>query len=381
MKKFLALVLTLCLALSLVACSSSNSSSNSSSDTSSDTSSTDSSSTDTSSDTTADTTSTYTKSSDYDASGDPSIDLIFTANALSTDWHGMAMTTFAEAVEELSGGSVTCSVYSDSTLFSSENEWDAINQGGAAGGADMAYISFPTLSTQTGLEWCAMINTAYFWSNYDHMTSVLNGEIGQEMYDMIAAESNIVPLDGFYLGSRVINTRTKEIDSQADMNGLLLRMPSSEAWLNLGRALGAEPTSLAFSELYTALQTGSIEGQDNPLPSDVNAAFYEVAPYFAITNHVVDSILPCINADTWNSLTEAQQLAVRDAIEAARDFNDTNRIAQEEECISFLEEQGCTVTYPDIDEFKEYASQWYADHPEVTADWDMDLYNEIQAAA
>ena len=217
------------------------------------------------------------------------------------------MNTFADAVKEYSGGSVTCSVYSDSTLFSSENEWDAINQGQDGGGADMAYISFPTLSTQAGLEWCAMINTAYFWSSYDHMTSVLNGEIGQQMYARIAEKTGITPLNGFYLGSRVINTRTKQIDKQADMTGILLRMPSSEAWLNLGRALGAEPTSMAFSELYTALQTGAIEGQDNPLPSDINGAFYEVAPYFAITNHVVDSILPCINTNTWNKLTDAQK--------------------------------------------------------------------------
>ena len=320
-------------------------------------------------------------SGEYDASGDPAIDLIFTANSLSTDWHGMAMQTFADAVKEYSGGSVTCSVYSDSTLFSSENEWDAINQGQDGGGADLAYISFPTLSTQPGLEWCAMINTAYFWSDYDHMTSVLNGEIGQQMYDRIAEKTGITPLNGFYLGSRVVNTRTKQIDKQSDMTGILLRMPSSEAWLNLGRALGAEPTSMAFSELYTALQTGAIEGQDNPLPSDINGAFYEVAPYFAITNHVVDSILPCINTNTWNKLTDAQKQAVMDAIEAARDFNDTKRIEQENECVDFLKEKNCTVTYPDIQEFKDYASKWYADHPDVTAAWDMDLYQTIQDAA
>ena len=145
-----------------------------------------------------------------------------------------------------------------------------------------------------------MINTAYFWSSYDHMTSVLNGEIGQDIYARIAEKTSITPLNAFYLGARAINTRTKQIDKQADMTGILLRMPSSEAWLNLGRALGAEPTSMAFSELYTALQTGAIEGQDNPLPSDINAKFYEVAKYFAITNHVVDSILPCINTNTWN---------------------------------------------------------------------------------
>lgn len=312
------------------------------------------------------------------AANDPAVHLIFTANASSADWHGKAMTTFAEEVEKLSGGSVTCDVFPDSTLFSSENEWDAINTGSAAGGADIAYISFQTLSTQPDLAWCEMIGTAYFWNDYDHMTSTLNGPVGQEVYDKIAAATNVTPINAFYLGARVINTRTKVINSYADMNGVLLRMPGSEAWQNLGKALGAEPTALAFSELYTALQTGAVEGQDNPLPSDWNAGFYEVAKNFAITNHVVDSILPCINTDTWNSMTAAQQQAVKDAFEVAREYNDTERLNQESSIIADLEGAGCTITYPDITEFKTNATAWYDAHPEIKANWDMDLYAKLQ---
>lgn len=312
------------------------------------------------------------------AANDPEITLIFTANASSNDWHGKAMSVFAEEVEKLSGGSVKCDVFPDSTLYSSENEWDAINQGQFAGGADIAYISFQTLSTQPGLEWCEMIGTAYFWSDIDHMVNTLNGEVGQNVYAKIAAATNVTPINAMYLGSRVVNTRNKEINSYADMNGVLLRMPGSEAWQNLGRALGAEPTAMAFSEVYTALQTGAIDGQDNPLPSDWNAGFYEVAKYFAITNHVVDSILPCINTETWNSLTPAQQEAVKGAFEAARVYNDTNRIDQENSIVEDLKGAGCTITYPDLADFKANATAWYEAHPEIMANWDMDLYAEIQ---
>lgn len=315
---------------------------------------------------------------DYDASNDPPVNLIFTANALSSDWHGKAMTVFADKVKELSGGSVTCDVYSDSTLFSSENEWDAINTGGMYGGADIAYISFQTLSTQPNLEWCEMIGTAYFWNDIEHMTTTLNGEAGQKVFDKIAEATNVTPLNAFYLGSRVINTRNREINSYADMKGLLLRMPGSEAWQNLGRALGAEPTPLAYSELYTALQTGAVDGQDNPLPSDWNAGFYEVAKYFAITNHVVDSILPCINTEAWNSMTEAQQAAVKEAMDFARDYNDEERINQENSIIADLEAAGCTVTYPDLADFKANATKWYDEHPDITGNWDMELYAILQ---
>ena len=268
---------------------------------------------------------------DAAAANDPAVELIFTSVSVSGDSHTEAMYEFADKVEELSGGSVTCKCYDNGSLFSSENEFDALLNGDA----DLAYISFPTIK----------------------------------------------PLSSFYLGSRVINTREKEINCYDDMNGLLLRMPNSEAWLFLGEALGANPTPLSFSELYTALQTGAVDAQDNPLPSIESAKFYEVTKYIAITNHVVDSIMPCINGDTWNSMTEAQQEAVTEAMEYARDVNDTARLDREAELIKFFEEQGLTVTYPDINEFKEKVQAKYMENEDMIKDWDMDLYNEIQAMA
>ncbi|MGN0184196.1 MAG: TRAP transporter substrate-binding protein DctP [Aristaeellaceae bacterium] len=325
---------------------------------------------------------TYAKSSEYDASGDAPFTLYFTSVSVTGDSHTTAMYAFKEAVEALSGGSLTCNVYADGTGSSSEGELDDLKTGSMMGGMDIAYISFPTLSTQAGLEWMAMMNSGYFWADYDHMTSTLNdSEIGTQIFAEIQEKTGLVPMCAMYLGSRCINTRAKEINSYADMAGVMLRMPGSEAWQNLGRALGAEPTSIAFSELYTALSTGACDGQDNPLPSDISAKFYEVAPYIAITNHVVDSIIPCINGDTWNTLTEAQQAAVKDAMTYAKEVNDTLRIESESEAVAYLEEQGCTITYPDLGEFRANVQQYYADHPEQTASWNMEVYDAVQALA
>ena len=166
------------------------------------------------------------KTGDYDASGDPAAELMFTSVSVTGDSHTTAMSAFADAVKEFSGGSIECRTYADGTLFSSENEWDAISMGQA----DLAYISFPTLSTQAGLEWCAMVNSGYFWSSYEHMTKTLNdSEVGQKIFAEIEEKTNVVPLGAYYLGSRVVNTRAKEINSYEDMAGLLLRMPGSEA--------------------------------------------------------------------------------------------------------------------------------------------------------
>ena len=305
---------------------------------------------------------------------DDNVELIFTSVSVSGDSHTEAMYAFAEKVEELSGGTVTCACYDNGSLFSSENEFDALINGDA----DLAYISFPTLATQ--IPSYSMFAAGYFFSSYEHMTGVLNGDIAAEkIYPAVEEQLGIKPFGAFYLGSRVINTREKEINCYEDMEGVLLRMPNSESWLFLGEALGANPTPLSFSELYTALQTGAVDAQDNPLPSIESAKFYEVTNYIAITNHVVDSILPCINMETWESLSEEQQATVTEAMEYAREVNDTARIEREAELIEFFEGEGLTVTYPDIADFKAKVEAKYMENEAMTATWDMELYDEIQA--
>jgi tripartite ATP-independent transporter DctP family solute receptor len=307
-------------------------------------------------------------------SRDKTVELVFTSVSVSGDSHTEAMYKFAEKAKELSGGSVNVKVYDNGSLFSADNEFDAL----LSGEADIAYVSFPTLATQ--IPSYSMFGSGYFFSSYEHMTSVLNGDIAKEkIWPQIKEKLNIEPLGSMYLGSRVINTRQKEINSYADMKGLLLRMPNSEAWLFLGKALGANPTPLAFSELYTALQTGAVDAQDNPLPTIESAKFYEVTKYIAITNHVVDSIMPCINGKKWASMSEAQQKAVREAMNYAREYNDKARIDNEKNKIEFFEKKGLKVTHPDISEFRKNVQAAYKADSAQTSKWDMELYNKIQS--
>lgn len=307
---------------------------------------------------------------------DEKIELIFTSVSVSGDSHTDAMYKFAEKAAELSNGTVEVKVYDNGSLFTAENELDAL----LSGDADMAYISFPTVATQ--IPSYSMFGSGYFFSSYDHMTSVLNGDIAKEnIWPQISEKLGVEPLGSMYLGSRVVNTRKKEVNNYADMEGLLLRMPNSEAWLFLGEALGANPTPLSFSELYTALQTGAVDGQDNPLPTIESAKFYEVTENIAITNHVIDSIMPCVNGAKWAMMSEAQQVAVHDAMAYAIDFNDKARIENEKTKIAFFEENGLTVTYPDIDDFRANVQAAYAKNTAQISTWDMDLYKEIQDLA
>ena len=303
------------------------------------------------------------------------VEIIFTSVSVPGDSHTEAMYVFADKVKELTGGSVEVKVYDSGTLFTQENEYDAL----ISGEADMAYLSFPTFATQ--IPSFSMFGSGYFFSSYDHMTSVLNGNIAQENIWPKVQELGLQPLGSLYLGSRVVNTKDRMINNYSDMNGILLRMPGSESWLFLGKALGANPTPLSFSELYTALQTGAVGGQDNPLPTVEKAKFYEVTKYIAITNHVIDSIMPCVNLDKWNSMTAEQQDAMNEAMAYAIAFNDKERIASENSLVEFFEGEGLVVTYPNIAEFRAKVQAAYAANSAMTSSWDMDLYNTVQSMA
>lgn len=311
-----------------------------------------------------------------EAGAEKPIELIFSSVSVSGDSHTEAMYVFADKLAELSNGTIEVKVYDNGSLFTAENEFDAL----ISGDTDMAYISFPQIATQ--IPSFSMFGSGYFFSSYDHMTSVLNGKIAEDnIWPKVRDTLNVEPLGSLYLGSRVVNTRNKKVDNYADMSGLLMRMPNSEAWLFLGEALGANPTPLSFSELYTALQTGAVDGQDNPLPTIEKAKFYEVTKYIAITNHVIDSIMPCINKDKWNLLSADQQDAVREAMTFAIDFNDKARIESEKTKVAFFEEQGLTVTYPKIDEFRENVQAAYEANTAMTSSWDMDIYKKVQSMA
>ncbi|MEG1604932.1 MAG: sialic acid TRAP transporter substrate-binding protein SiaP [Clostridia bacterium] len=301
------------------------------------------------------------------------VKLVVSLTAVSTDTHAKAMMEFKKTVEELSAGNIQVEVYTDATLFSQEEEVVAV----AGGDADMSLISASWLTT--GSPWIGMFSAGYVFKSYEHMTKVLNGEIGQEAFAKVGAEQGILPLGAWYLGSRQISlSQDKEIKTPADLAGINLRMPNSDAWLLLGRALGANPTPISFSELYLSLQTGVVDGQDNPLPSVESAKFYEVQKSITITNHLVDSVWPTINVDKWNSLTDAQKDIVLKGVEAGRKFCDETNLGREAELIDTFKAAGLSIYYADLDAFAEHVLDYYLNDP-FSASWDLDLLEKVKA--
>ncbi len=303
----------------------------------------------------------------------PATKLVVSLTAVSTDTHAQAMKVFKEKVEELSGGNITVDLYTDAVLFTQEEELVAV----VGGDADMTLTSASWLTT--GSPWISMFTAGYVFKNYDHMTKVLNGDIGKDVFERVSKEQGLLPLAAFYLGSRQISlSQDKAIKTPEDLKGINLRMPNTDAWLFLGRALGANPTPISFSELYLALQTGVVDGQDNPLPTVESAKFYEVQKSITLTNHLVDSVWPAINTAKWNSLTPAQQDIIRQAVEAARAFCDETNNQREADLVAFFKEKGLSIYEADVDAFSKHVTDYYlAD--DLSQTWDKDLLSEIQS--
>ncbi|KAF5034621.1 Sialic acid-binding periplasmic protein SiaP [anaerobic digester metagenome] len=302
------------------------------------------------------------------------VELVYTMTAVPTDAHAGAMRVFKETVERVSNGQIKVLTYDSASLFKQEQEVSAVK----SGQADMTATAASWLTD--GSPWVSMFTAGYIFKSYDHMTSVLNGPIGAEVFDRIAKEQGIRPLGAQYLGTRQLNlVADREIKTPADLKGVNLRMPNSDSWIFLGKALGANPTPISFSELYMALQTKTVDGQDNPLPSTKNAKFYEVTKSITITNHLVDSVWPAINEAKWQSLTAQQKAWVMEGVKAGIEYCDTTNLKAEAELVEFFKNAGLKVYYADLNAFADHVLAQYLASPYAKS-WDKAMFDKVVAA-
>jgi TRAP-type transport system periplasmic protein len=303
------------------------------------------------------------------------IELVYTMTAVPTDAHAGAMRVFKETVERVSGGQIKVLAYDSASLFKQEQEVSAV----VSGQADMTATAAPWLTDKS--PWLSMFTAGYIFKSYDHMTKVLNGDIGKAVFERVAKEQGIRPLGAQYLGTRQLDmVKDVAIKTPDDLKGVKLRMPNSESWLFLGKALGANPTPISFSELYMALQTKTVDGQDNPLPSDKNAKFYEVTKSITLTNHFVDSVWPAINEAKWQSLTAEQKGWIMEGVQAGIKYCDETNLKAEAELVAFFKGAGLKVYNADINAFSSHVLNEYL-NSKFAKTWDMDLFKRIQDAA
>lgn len=262
------------------------------------------------------------------------------------------------------------------TLFAQGTELEAISRGNL----EMSITSAQELA-QFFPEF-SIFATGYVHQNAEHQVAVFNDPLMDAFKKTAEDDLGVKLLSVMYLGRRQVNLRQSKdeltVSTPADLKGVNLRMPGTDAWQFLGKTLGASPTPLAFSEVYTALQTGAVDGQDNPLPTVVDKKFYEVTKQIVLTSHLVDLNYIAISNKLWGKLTPEQQTTVQKAADDAAEFGRQNQLQKEGELVSFLEEQGLAVYEPDLAAFRSHVQAQYVGS-DFAASWPEGVLDKINA--
>jgi TRAP-type C4-dicarboxylate transport system substrate-binding protein len=251
--------------------------------------------------------------------------------AVPDAWHAKMWTVFKDALEKSAPGEFDVQINLNASLFKQGAEPAAMARGNleltSVSAADIAKL-VPDFSVFTA---------GYMLRDPVHQQKVFSGPIGAELFKTVSDKMGITVLSTCYLGTRQLNLReARKVQTPADLKGVKLRMPGSKDWLFLGNALGATATPLAFGEVYLGLKTGTIDGQDNPLPS------------------------------------------VRAAAQAAANYNNDNTVNEETQLVEFFKKQGLQVTTPDVAAFRKSVQTTYQ-ASDYAKTWSAGLVERINA--
>ena len=290
-----------------------------------------------------------------------------------TDQRSVAM---AEVFAPMVAGFAEYQPGYNGTLFAQGTELEAISRGNLtmsiASAQELAQF-FPEFS---------IFATGYVHQDAAHQVRVFNDPLMDPFKKTVEEELGVKLLSVMYLGRRHVNLRqTRDevnVQTPADLAGINLRMPGTDAWQFLGAALGAAPTPMAFSEVYTALSTGAVDGQDNPLPTVVDQKFYEVTKQIAMTAHLVDLNYIAFSAETWDNLNPEQQMTVQRAADAAAAYGRLKQLDKENNLADFIRSQGVEIYTPDLAAFREHVQAQYVGS-EAAASWPDGVLERINA--
>ncbi len=267
----------------------------------------------------------------------------------------------------------TIEPYFGGNLFKQGTELVALQRGNL----EMGNIAPQDISNQIPA-W-SVLTSAYLFRDAAHLRAFFDSEVGAEFKQMAEDQLGIYILGPTYFGARHVGLISdKKINTPEDMSGIKLRMPGGDAWQFLGTAIGANPTPMAYAEVYTGLQTGAIDGQDNPLPNVENMKFYEVMKQIVLTSHLVGFDLLVINKASWDAMSADQQQAFQAAADAAIDFSQEAHLAREAELVELFKNAGLEIYEPDLEAFRSFAQQKYLES-DLAKDWPEGVVDRINA--
>lgn len=248
-----------------------------------------------------------------------------------------------------------------------------INEGLGLGTVDIIYTGQLFAGRAYGP--IAIGGSPFMFRDFEHWDKYRNSDLFQELANGYtdATGNHIVAVT--YYGNRHV-TSNKPILGPGDMEGLKIRVPNAPLYMMFPRAVDANPTPIAFAEVYLALQQGTVDAQENPLPTIQAKKFYEVQSDINLTGHITDALLTIVGGPTWNSLSEEDRAALSDILKQTADCATDQIIAKEQELVQWFRDQGVNVNEVDRTPFREATMKL---HNGDMATWDQETYDRLQA--
>ncbi|WP_199880773.1 TRAP transporter substrate-binding protein [Bacillus massiliglaciei] len=260
---------------------------------------------------------------------------------------------FGEELEKLSDGRLTIKSHHNNSL-GGERE---VVEGMSINSIDLGITSTGPLGGFVPEYF--MFDMPYLFNDYEHAYAVLDSEIGEELAQKLEEQANVKVLAWMENGFRNETNSIRPIHTPKDLKGIKHRTQESEVQVDTWKALGTNATPMAWPEVYTALQQGVMESQENPLPTIYDVKFFEVQEHLAMTKHVYSPAPLMMSKQLFESLSEKDQKLVLKAAQAALPIQRKASQEQAEEMKRKLEEEGMKVTEPDLESFKQAVEPVY----------------------
>jgi tripartite ATP-independent transporter DctP family solute receptor len=277
----------------------------------------------------------------------------------------------AEEIKKRTAGKYEVQVFPASQL-GNENQ---INEGLGLGTVDMIYTG--TSFAGSIHKPLAISGAPFMLRDFNHWKAYRDGKLFRDIAKGYEDKTRHKVIALTYYGERMV-TANKEIKKPEDMKGLKLRVPPAPLYLMLTKSVGANATPIAFAEVYLALQQGTVDGQENPLPTIMAKKFYEVQTHVMLTGHITESLLTIVGTHVWAKLSDADKKVFEEVLtQAAAKASDEIR-ASEQKIADELRKLGKTVVIVDREAFRQAAVSLHND-ASAGAGWSKAEYDALQA--
>jgi tripartite ATP-independent transporter DctP family solute receptor len=285
---------------------------------------------------------------------------------------GRAVKVFAEAVEKASGGKMKVRAIGAAALGP-----DTQMQQALIGGAQEMMVG--STATLVGItKEMALWDTPFLFNTAAEADAMLDGPVGQKIMARLQ-DKGLVGLVYWENGFRNLTNSKRPVTKMEDLAGIKLRVMQNNVYLESFQTLGANAVPLPFSELFSALETGTVDGQENPYNTILSSKFYEVQKYVSATNHVYSPWIVLVSKKWWDSLSKAEQKVLADAAVASRDFERKDTREEAQRALADLQTKGMVFNKLAPSEVARIRDKLTRVNATIAANVGMDLWNEAQA--